>query len=96
MGLGEIIGFTILTFASAATGIIYALKHVKACKICGCSCQQDTVASVNDNDEIHSKFPSPLSTTKMFMRKKKEIAKPMAFMPTSTPRGVAPPTALSE
>ena len=86
MGLGEIIGFTILTFASAATGIIYALKHVKACKLCGCSCQQDTVTAVADNDEHQSRFPSPLSTTKMFMRKKKEIAKPMAFMPASTPR----------
>lgn len=86
MGLPEVIGFTILTLGSAITGVIYALKHVRVCKLCGCACQQETVLSSNDNDEHQSRFPSPLSTTKLFMRKKKEIAKPIAYMPESPPR----------
>ena len=72
MGIAEVIGFTILTVGSAITGIIYALKHVKTCKLCGCGCVQETVASTNDTDDHQSRFPSPLSATKMFMKKKKD------------------------
>ena len=87
MGLPEIIGFTVLTLGSAISGIIYALKHVKNCKCFGFYCQQDTISSINNNDEENNKFPSPLSTTKLFMKKQKNTgAKPVAFMPNSTPR----------